>query len=359
MLHYYRLLNVHESAAPVEIKRSYRLLAQKFHPDLNEGHPLAEQRFRLIAEAYSVLADSTKRQNYDQYGPSSLTTAGPAAGVAGSVGRLVSGLGSLIEARLKRTPKQGKDSTVKLPLSLCEAGLGTTKTIEVPSSQRCPTCTGNGRAPGTQKEQCHVCKGEGELRRRAILPLSDPCVFCQGDGEVAINPCADCQGLGQVSTTTQIEIEVPIAVETGRCLVLRGRGEPGQHGGPAGDLYVEIQIQKHQLLTKQGKDLHIDLPITIQEAINGAERDVLGLKGKLIRIRIPAGTSSGKVLRLRKRGIRAHDNAEPGDLMVHVKIETPRLKKGKQTAKLLEQLEKMADHPERDAYEKTLSELAK
>ena len=351
MAYYYRLLGVDRTAGPSEIKKAYHRLARKFHPDTNGGHPLAEQRFRLIAEAYTVLGDDEQRRAYDRFGPTALVRGGNRPGVIGGMERLVSSLGGIVEARLRRAPRRGKDRRTAVTVTLAEACNGVRAFVDVPFRERCGVCNGTRATPGTVAEACHVCNGTGEARRDSVLAASEPCVFCQGQGVVAIRPCVACDGSGEATVSRRVPVDVPPAVEPGRRLVLRGFGENGENGGDVGDLFVEIKIEPHALLVREGWDLLCTIPLTLREAIEGAEVSVPTLSGAPVRVRVPAGVRSGHTLRLRGRGVPRQTGA--GDLLLRLELETPVLATREAHAALAE-LDRTARHPLREAYEREL-----
>ena len=350
-MYYYRVLGVERTAPQNEIKKAYHRLARKFHPDTNGGHPLAEQRFRLIAEAYTVLGDDEQRRAYDRFGQGALVRGGSKPGVIGGMERLVSTLGTIVETRLRRAPRRGKDRRTAVTVSLSEACLGVRTSVEVPVRERCPACRGSRAAAGTRPEPCHVCEGSGETRRDSLLSAAEPCVFCQGLGLVAVTPCPACDGVGEVSGARLVPVEVPPAVDPGRRLVLRGFGEPGENGGEPGDLFVEVKVTPHPLLVRDGWDLHCTLPLTLREAVEGAEVSVPALEGAPVRVRVPSGARSGQILRLRGRGVPRPTGA--GDLLLRLEIETPTIASA-EARDALARLDATSRHPLREAYEREL-----
>jgi molecular chaperone DnaJ len=352
LLNYYRLLGVEEDAGQADIKSAYRRLARKFHPDHNEGHPTAERRFRLIAEAYQVLSDEEKRATYDRYGEQALVQGSTRSGVVGGVERFVSSLGTLIEERMKRQPQRGDDCRMDVNIDLGESCFGTSVEVEVLRRITCPTCNGNRGMPGSPAETCHVCQGQGQLRRSSLIPLSDPCVFCEGLGRVAIQPCAECDGDGEITSPQPISVEVPAMVENGRRLVLRGYGESGINGGDDGDLFIAIQVASHPLLTRDVRDLHCTVPIRLSEATLGSTVLVPILNGAPVRIKVPSGAQNGQTLILKGRGLEPPGN-KAGDYYVHLEIEMPKIEQKKAQA-ALEALEKVASYPRRDQYDREL-----
>jgi len=352
LLNYYRLLGVEEGAGQEEIKRAYRRLAQKYHPDHNDGHPIAEQRFRLIAEAYHVLSDDDKRSAYNRYGEQALVQGGTRTGVVGGVERFVSSLGNLIEERMKRQPQRGHDCRIDINLTLKEACLGTTTDVEIARRVTCANCNGSRAMPGSSVESCHVCDGRGEIRRSSLIPLTDPCVFCDAVGRIAVKPCVECEGEGETTSPQPVSVDVPAMVESGRRLVLRSYGEPGLNGGRDGDLFIAIQVTEHALLTRDGRDLHCNVPIRLSEAVIGSTVQVPMLEGDPIRIKIPSGAHNGQILVLKGRGLNP-PGSKTGDYYVHLELEIPTIDPEK-AATALKRLEKVADYPRREQFDRDL-----
>ncbi len=351
MATYYQSRGVPGSASQAEIKSAYRQLARKFHPDHNEGHPLAEQRFRLLAEAWEVLQNDATRQKYDRFGDAALVKRGrpDKGGVVGGVERFVSNLERIVEARLKQVPRRGEDRRRVLEVSLEDAVYGARLPVEVTRRERCGDCRGQGAAGGTGLETCHVCDGKGRFKRGTLLRAIEACQFCQGAGTIALTPCVPCQGLGEHDVTRELTAEVPVGVEAGRRLVLRGYGTPGTNGAPAGDLFLEISVRAHRVLTRDGYDLRCTVPIRLLEAVRGGTVTVPLLRGERVTIRIPKRSSSGQTLRLKGRGAPKPDGSA-GDLLARVEIETPELA-SKEALALLEQLDAVSRHPKREAWE--------
>ena len=349
MLPYYRILGVARTANPDEIKKAYRRLARKFHPDHNGGHALAEERFRLVAEAYEVLTDSESRSAYDRYGSQGLVRGRNRPGVVGGVERFVANLESIVESRLKATRKRGDDRRRIVTVTLDDICQASSVTIDVERVEQCRACSGSRAAPGTQNERCHVCEGDGRLKRGTLLKAADLCPFCQGVGVIAVTPCSECHGAGELKVQRSHEVEIPRGVESGRRLVLRGHGAPGENGGASGDLFLEIKVEKHALLTREGVDVHCTVPVSLTEAVMGGQVDVPVPGGPPIAIKVPRGTTSGQTLRLQKRGL-PHAGGERGDLWVRLEIETPKLNKAGLAA--LAALDEHSKHPRRAAYDK-------
>ncbi|MFT7621201.1 MAG: molecular chaperone DnaJ [Myxococcota bacterium] len=350
MLSYYKVLGVPNTAPQADIKTAYRRLARKFHPDHNGGHPLADQRFRLLAEAWEVLQDEERRRKYDRFGSQGLVRGRDRAGVAAGVERFVANLESIVESRLKSVPRRGEDRRRILAVSLEDACYGAQSAVEVTRNERCNDCGGGGAQAGTQIEACHVCDGRGTFSRGTLLRASDACPFCQGGGKLALSPCLPCDGLGRLELTRSIEVKIPTAVESGRRLILRSYGASGSNGAASGDLFLEVQVQPHAVFVREAHDLRCTVPVLLREAVEGGTVDVPQLRGASVTIRIPRGCLSGQVLRLKGRGAPKPDGSA-GDLLARVEIETPVIgsKRGRE---LLLLLEAECSHPRREAWDK-------
>ncbi len=355
--HYYRILGVTRTAEATEIKRAYRRLARKFHPDHHGGHPMAEERFRIIAEAYTVLGDDEARRTYDRYGSVALQKY-KRPGVAGGVERFVANLEGILDARISRIPKRGRDLRIVAEIPLKDACLGGKLTLEVERRQRCGSCAGSRAEPKSKTEKCHVCGGSGNLKRgTGLLSVNEACIFCQSFGVVALTPCKSCHGLGESDQRIPVTVEIPPGVETGRRLVLRERGEPGANKGESGDLYIELQVAEHPLLKRDGHDLHCTIPISLKQAICGSTVSVPLLDSGTIDIRVRPGAENGQLLRLRGRGApRLSDSS--GDLIVRLELETPQLDPAEHQT-LLDVLDAASSHPKRAAYLAAIAETNK
>ncbi len=355
MTTFYRLLGVTADSDGAAIKSAYRALARKYHPDHNGGHPLAERRFRMLAEAYDVLSDDAKRVKYDRYGVTALSRQGDLPGFAGSVQRLAKNLETALESRLKGVKRRGADKRLPLALTLREAVFGCTKQVVVIRRGPCDSCGGGGAERGSAVEACHVCDGRGLLREGSgLLAREEACAFCDGRGRVALRPCDACHGAGEAERHLELPVTVPPAAHPGRRLVLRGYGENGQAGGEAGDLFVELSVEPHPLFEREGTDLRVSVPITITEAVLGGQAEVPLLEGGSIGVRVPPGTRGSQVLRLRGRG-GPLDKGGRGDLLVRIEIETP-VVDSSVARELLERLDQVSIHPHRNAYLRALSQ---
>lgn len=321
---YYEILGVSRSASLDEIKRAFRKLALECHPDRNPGDAAAEVRFKELSEAYSVLADDEKRRRYDRMGHAAFQAGrgdNPYERVDfGSISEILEGLfGDFFGNRRTRA---GGDIELDLEISFEEAALGAEKTIEVSRQQACDECGGSGAAPGTKVSRCPACAGRGEVRyQRGFFSVSRPCATCGGTGKRIEKPCPACAGDGVVPKSEEMAVKVPPGVEDGSIRTVKGAGERGKGAAP-GDLHVRIRVKPHPLFTREGADVHVTVPISFPEAVLGAQIDVPTLEGK-VKMRIPSGTQSGKIFRLRGKGISVMGGYGKGDELVKVVVEVP------------------------------------
>jgi molecular chaperone DnaJ len=327
---YYEVLGVNRDASEEEIKKAYRRLAMKHHPDRNPDNPRAEEQFKEAKEAYEVLSDASRRAAYDQYGHAGVdSTVGMGAGAAGA------GFGGFADAfsdifgdifgggRTRSNVYRGADLRYNLEISLEEAARGTETRIRVPTMEECDTCHGSGAKPGTEPVTCATCGGHGQVRMtQGFFSIAQTCPKCHGSGKVVQQPCGTCAGAGRVKRHKTLSVKIPAGVDQGDRIRLSGEGEAGVNGGPSGDLYVVIHIHPHEVFTRESNDLHCEMPISFSRAALGGEIEIPTLDGSA-RIRIPAETQSGKVFRLRGKGIKGVRSAAYGDLLVHVVVETP------------------------------------
>lgn len=335
---YYDVLGVSRSAAPEEIKRAFRKIALESHPDRNPGDAEAEARFKEASEAYAVLSDDERRKRYDRMGHSAFQSAGGGPGYErvdfGSFGEILEGLfdGFLGGARRARA---GGDLEVDCEIEFVEAALGAEKTIQVERRQSCDDCSGSGAAEGSKVGNCPACRGRGEVRiQRGFFSVSRPCTSCGGSGRKIEKPCPTCAGDGVVPRTEEMLVKVPAGVQDGSIRTVKGAGEQGRGG--AGDLHVRIRVAAHPLFTRDGADIRVTVPLSFPQAVLGAQVDVPTLEGK-VKMRVPSGTQSGKVFRLRGKGIPVLGGYGKGDELVKVVVEVPE-KISRQQRKLIEQL---------------------
>ncbi len=332
---YYELLGVSKGASADEIKKAYRRMAMKYHPDRNPGDKAAEEKFKEIGEAYAVLSDEQKRAAYDRFGKAGVDP--NAAGGFGGFGNMggqdfQSAFGDIFSdlfgggARSRAGREQtfrGNDVRYELEISLEDAAHGRKMDIRVPGWDECKTCHGSGCKPGTGKRTCPTCNGQGVVRMsNGLFQVQQTCPHCHGAGQVISDPCPDCQGKGVIRTTKVLEVSIPAGINMGQRIRLSGKGEPGTNGGEPGDLYVEIIIKPHEIFSRDGDDLHTELPISFATAALGGQVEVPTLDGKTY-VTVPEGTQTGKVFRLRGKGIQNLRTKEPGDLYLHLEVETP------------------------------------
>ncbi|HWH47229.1 MAG TPA: molecular chaperone DnaJ [Burkholderiales bacterium] len=345
---YYEVLGVNRDASEDEIKKSYRKLAMKHHPDRNPDNPKSEGLFKEAKEAYEVLSDARKRAAYDQYGHAGVDPQGIGAGAAGA------GFGSFADAfgdifgdifgagRQRSNVYRGADLRYNLEISLEEAARGTETRVRIPTMEECAACSGSGAKPGTQPTTCTTCGGQGQVRvTQGFFSIQQTCPKCHGSGKVVQNPCATCHGAGRVKRQKTLSVKIPAGVDEGDRIRLSGEGEAGVNGGPAGDLYVVIHIRPHEVFSRESNDLHCEMPISITKAAVGGEIEIPTLDG-YAKIKIPSETQTGKVFRLRGKGIKGVRSNSYGDLLCHVVVETPVNLTARQK-ELLQELEEIND----------------
>jgi molecular chaperone DnaJ len=351
---YYQVLGVAESATKSEITKAYRKLARESHPDQHPGDTAAEDRFKEISAAYDVLGDEAKRKEYDE-----VRRMGPIGGMGGMGGQGggfrfedVGDLGDLFgglfnrgraggaggggRARRGTGPQRGADLQSELHLSFDDAVAGVTTAVHLTSEAACTRCTGSGAEPGTTPLVCSTCGGRGVLdENQGFFSFSQPCATCQGRGTIVETPCAQCRGSGVEHRPREVKVRVPPGVQDGQRIRLKGRGGPGRHGGPPGDLHVIVHVAAHPLFTRSGDDLTITVPVTFAEAALGADIEVPTLDDGPVKIRIPPGTRSGKVFRVANRGVSR--KGRTGSLLVTVEVAVP-AKLSKEERKAIEAL---------------------
>ncbi len=328
---YYEVLGVSRTASADEIKKAYRRLAMKYHPDRNKEDSGAGTKFKEAKEAYEILRDADKRATYDRFGHDAVhggMGAGPGAGFgAGGFGDIFGDVfGDIFGGGGRQRRSQvfrGADLRYELGLDLETAVTGETVTIDVPTQVACNTCGGSGAKQGTEPVKCTTCGGVGQVRmQQGFFSIQQTCPACKGAGTTIGDPCVDCHGRGRVHKTRTLSVKVPPGVDDGDRIRLAGEGEAGRNGGPAGDLYVEIRVKPHKLFTREGADLACEVPISIAAATLGGEVELPTLNGH-VSLKIPAGTQSGKVFRLRGKGVHTVRDPRKGDLFARVAVETP------------------------------------
>jgi molecular chaperone DnaJ len=336
---YYQVLGVARDASPEEIKKTYRQLALKHHPDRNPGSQEAEERFKEAAEAYSVLADAEKRSIYDRFGHDGLRGEG-FQGFSGfnstvfedfedilgnffgfSFGDLFGGRGGRARGRARRS--RGQDLALEVELSLEEAAAGIEREVKLNRAETCPTCGGSKRKPGTFSERCATCGGNGQVRyQQGFFTLARTCPRCQGTGEINPSPCESCHGKGHVREKRTLKVRIPAGVADGSRLRLVGEGEAGDEGMPAGDLYVVTRVRRHPFFEREGNDLACEVTIAFSQAALGARVEIPTLGGSEV-LKIPAGTQPGEIIRLKGHGVQDVSGRRKGDLFVKILIRTP------------------------------------
>jgi molecular chaperone DnaJ len=343
---YYEVLGVTRTAGDQDIKSAYRRLAVRFHPDKNPNDASAEEKFKEAAEAYGVLADAEQRRRYDRFGHAGVSSGAGAWGAPG-FGGIEDILGDLFgfgdvfsgarTGSRRSAAQRGADLRYDLEITLEEAAGGMTAQLRIPRLEGCETCKGSGAAEGTQPETCHTCGGTGQVRyQQGFFSVARTCHACRGAGRVIKNPCPDCNGAGRVEREKQMEVKIPAGVETGSRLRVQGEGEGGTQGGGAGDLYVVIHVAEHEQFERQGSNLYEAVPITFAQAALGSEIFVKTLDSEE-KLKIPMGTQTGTVFRLKGKGMPALGGRGRGDLYVSVTLVTPTALTREQR-RLLEQL---------------------
>lgn len=343
---YYELLGIPRNASVEEVKKAYRKLAVKYHPDKNPGDKSAEEKFKEIGEAYEALSDPQKRAAYDQYGHAAFDSRSRGGGGfhdPADIFREVFGGGSgsifedLFGGRRDPTgPERGSDLRYDMEITFQEAAEGCEKEITVSKLENCETCQGSGAEKGSNTKSCSMCGGRGQvISARGIFSIAQTCPRCQGAGRTMDKPCKNCQGAGRKEKSSKIKLKIPAGVDTGARLRSSGNGEAGVRGGPSGDLYVVLHVKAHEIFQREGEDLLCEVPISFVQAALGAEIEVPTLDGRNT-IKIPAGTQTGTLFRLKGKGVKRLQGYGQGDLHVRVTVEIPTRLNAAQRAKLEE-----------------------
>ena len=337
---YYEVLGIQKGASEDEIKRAYKKLARKYHPDMNPGDKEAEEKFKEVNEANEVLSDPEKKARYDQFGFAGVDPnygAGAGGGAYGGgfdFGDLGDIFGSFFgggfggQRRNPNAPQRGESIRASVSISFTEAAFGCEKSVTIERSEQCPTCKGSGCAPGTTPEICPDCHGSGTVQTRRQTPMgvfasNGPCRKCGGTGRLIHQPCSDCRGSGAVRKRRTIKVNIPAGIDHGQTISLRGQGGAGKNGGPAGDLLITVMVQPHEIFRRDGVDVFCEAPITFTQAVLGAELEIPTIDGK-VKYSIPEGTQTGTVFRLKGKGVPVLNGRGRVDQYVTVVIETPR-----------------------------------
>ena len=352
---YYEVLGVAKNASDDDIKKAYRKLAMKYHPDRNQGDnaKTAEEKFKEAKEAYEMLSDAQKRQAYDQFGHAGVDPnaggfrGGPegfggGSGFAEAFGDIFGDIfgqgGGGRRGGGGQQVYRGADLSYAMEITLEEAALGKETQIRIPTWEECEACHGSGAKPGTSAKPCPTCHGSGTVHlRQGFFSIQQTCPHCHGSGKIIPDPCTTCGGQGKVKKQKTLEVKIPAGINEGQRIALRGHGEPGTHGGPPGDLYVEIRIKQHDIFERDGDDLHCTVPVSIITASLGGTVSVPTLGGEA-EIELPEGTQHGKSFRLRGKGIKGIRSNYPGDLYCHIQVEIP-VKLSEHQRKLLKELD--------------------
>jgi len=336
---YYEQLGVGRDATDDQLKKAYRQKAKQYHPDANPGDKSAEAKFKEISEAYSVLSDGEKRKRYDQFGHAAFEQGGGGGGFNGGVdfsdifGSFFGGgmdIGDIFGGgRARPKARRGSDLQMRVQIKFEEAVFGATKEVQVQTYDACGTCSGTGAKPGTYAESCKKCGGTGSERvtQQSFLGMVTkivPCSMCKGEGRIIKQPCEKCRGQGRVRTNKTLEVNVPKGIDTGQSIRLTGKGEMGEKGAPAGDLYITVQVMPHKLFTREGSHLYLEIPITFVQAALGDEITVPTLDGKMEKYNVKQGTQPGTVVQLRGKGVpNVHNPRNVGDLIVKLNVTVP------------------------------------
>lgn len=348
---FYEVLGVGKSSSDAEIKKAYRKLAKQYHPDVNPGDKTAEAKFKEANEAYEILSDPQKKARYDQYGHAGVDPNGFGGAGAGFGDFDFGGIGDIFESffggsgfgrstRSRSGPQKGADLKYSMEISFEEAAFGLEREIAINRHESCGTCGGSGAKAGTSPTTCTQCNGTGQMQYKQSTPFGQfvnvkTCDACRGEGKIISNPCPACSGKGRVRKTVKIKLNIPAGIDDGQTMSLRGEGDPGAKGGPAGDLFVTINVKPHAIYKRQGNDVVCEMPITFVQAALGAELEVPTLDGK-VKYSMPEGTQTGSIFRLKGKGIPYLRGNGRGDQYVKVEIDVPKKLNEKQKAALKE-----------------------
>ena len=367
---YYEVLGLQKGASDNDIKKAFRKMAMKYHPDKNPGDKVAEEKFKEINEAYAVLSDPEKKEKYDRFGHAGVDPNSGFGGGAGGFGGFggfedifdmfggaFGGFGGGSRGRRNNGPRKGSDLQKAVTITFEEAAFGTKKEIRLNKYVKCKTCGGSGAAPGTSKKSCPKCGGTGEIRTAQRTPLGtfqsvSPCPDCNGTGEINETPCPDCGGSGKTRDNVTISVNIPAGVDNDSVIPIKGQGEPGVNGGPDGDLYIVINVEPHKIFEGRGQDLWLEIPITFDQAALGDDIIVPTLEGK-VSYKVPSGTQPDTIFRLKGKGIKSVRGNRKGDLYVKVNLEVPTKLNSKQKKAISAMAEKVTG----ECYQKKSSFL--
>lgn len=365
---YYEVLGLQKGASDEEIKKAFRKMAMKYHPDRNPDDKEAEEKFKEVNEAYGVLSDPDKKSKYDRFGHAGVDPSAGFGGGAGGFGGFggfedifdmftggggFGGFGSFGgQQRRNNGPRKGADLQKAISITFEEAAFGCKKEIEISKFVKCGTCNGEGTKPGTSKKTCPVCNGSGQVTSVQRTPFGQfqsvtQCGNCGGTGQVNESPCDDCKGTGKVRKSVKIAVNIPAGVDNESVIPIRGEGEPGTNGGPNGDLYIVLSVKPHKMFKRNGSDLYLEIPISFDQAALGADITVPTLEGK-VSYKVPAGTQPGTTFRLKGKGVRNVRTDKMGDLYVKVNLEVPTKLNHKQK----KAIEEMGKTVTEDCYQK-------
>ncbi|MBQ4340805.1 MAG: molecular chaperone DnaJ [Firmicutes bacterium] len=369
---YYEVLGVNKGASADELKKAYRKKAMQYHPDRNPDDKEAEEKFKEVNEAYEILSDPQKRDRYDRFGHAGVD---PNQGFGGGggfggfedifgdiFGSFAGGFGG---GRRRNGPRKGADIQTRVSISFEEAAFGTKRDIKITRSEDCPDCGGTGASPGTERTTCPHCNGTGQINKVSNTPFGQftnvtTCPNCGGQGTIVTDPCKKCGGKGKIRKDITINVDIPAGVDDDAVISLRGQGEPGQNGGPSGDVYVIVQVKPHKIFKRNGADLVLEIPITYPQAVLGADIVVPTLTER-ISYKVPPGTQHGTVFRLKGKGVKYVNSGRYGDLYVKVFIEIPKKVSGDQK-KILQQLEEAynkGEHEQKKNFMENMKEFFK
>ncbi len=351
---FYGVLGVSKTASNDEIKKAYRKLAMKYHPDQNKDNPQAEEKFKEINEAYDILKDEQKRAAYDRYGNAAFDGSMGGGGGASGAGGFGGGAGAFSDifedmfgdfmgnggARRSSGPMRGSDMQYTMELSLEEAYKGKEAKIKIPVNDTCEGCKGSGAASGAGAQDCGTCGGAGRVRQQqGFFTIERTCPSCNGEGSTIKDPCKQCHGAGRVKKSKTLKVKIPAGVETGRRIRLTGEGEAGVRGGPRGDLYVMMNVRPHKLFQRDGTNLYCRVPITVTRAALGGNIEVPTIEGSRASVKVPAGTQTGQQFRLKGKGMSMINRDQRGDMFIEIFVETP-VNLNKKQQSLMEDLDK-------------------